>query len=718
MKKASQLSVFFPAYNEEKNIKATVVTAVRVLKKIAEEWEILVINDGSTDKTRAIVEKLSKKYKQVRLINHPQNRGYGAALKTGLFSCQYPLICYTDSDGQFDFREIDKFLARIKTSDLVIGYRISRSDRFYRRLLAKILWLVNLILFGLNVKDVDCGFKLFKKRVVDKIGNLKTESAITETEFMVRATKLGFKISQVGVKHAARLDGEQTGGKFKIIFKAGLEGLKLWWGLQKKFFLKLFFWFGLLSLAAFLRFYRLEDLMVYLGDEGRDMLVVMDILKGKNFPLIGPRTSVGNLYLGPLYYYMITPFVWFFKMEPLGPAVFVALLGVVTVPLFFFIVKKLFNQKTALFSTILYLISPLVIEFSRSSWNPNPMPFFCLILMLLLYFWYQTKKPFFLYSSVVCFALMLQLHYIIVLLIPYLIFLFYRQKNQVGNSKDFWRASIILLLLLSPLVIFDLTHNFVNLRGFAEILQGRSNQGFNIFDVASRARDRLRQIIGLFFAFPERSWPTNLMALGFIFVIIKKWREEKEAVIYLVFGWFIWSIFSLGFYRESFYPHYFGFLFPFPAIFAGHAIEYLSQQGRKMKLLAFVIFFALVFNSLKASWAYLSRASVLNVNKVKMIVRLIERESEGRQFNFSLLANNNYDDSYRYFFQLWGIPVVYKKEVADQLFVVCEDEEVCHPFGNPKWEIALFDVAYEGEIEIKQEWQPDPQIRVIQIVPK
>lgn len=228
MKKIPQISVFFPAFNEEKNISATVLEAVSVLSKLAQIWEIIVIDDGSQDKTGLIVKELAKKYKRIRLTRHKHNKGYGAAIKTGLKSCRYNLIAHMDSDGQFSFSEIEKLLAKLDKADLVLGYRKKRTDSFYRRLLQKILWISDWVLFGLNVKDVDCGFKLFKKEVVDKIGPLITQSAITETEFVVRAKRAGFKISQVGLTHHLRFDGQQTGGKIKVISKAAWEGIKLW----------------------------------------------------------------------------------------------------------------------------------------------------------------------------------------------------------------------------------------------------------------------------------------------------------------------------------------------------------------------------------------------------------------------------------------------------------------------------------------------------------
>ena len=232
MKKIPQLSVFFPTYNEAANIEATVLNAVKVLPQVANEYEIKVINDGSRDKTAQVVEKLTRRYKTVKLINHPVNRGYGAAIKTGLISAKYDWICYTDADGQFRFEEINRFLPHVDDADLIVGFRQRRTDNPIRRFLAMLLRIWDTLLFDLNLKDVDCGFKLFKKQVVNAVGPLVTESAITETEFMAKAKRSGFIIREVGVTHHARPEGIQTGAKLKVIFRAFRESFKLWWNLN------------------------------------------------------------------------------------------------------------------------------------------------------------------------------------------------------------------------------------------------------------------------------------------------------------------------------------------------------------------------------------------------------------------------------------------------------------------------------------------------------
>jgi len=719
MKKVPQFSVFFPCYNEEKNIKKTIIEAVKVLNKIALQWEIVVVNDGSTDKTAQIVKKLTQKDNRIRLINHKTNRGYGAAIKTGIFNCKYDLICYTDSDGQFDLCESEKFLAKIDNADLVLGFREKRSDSLYRRVLAKILWLADWFLFGLKVKDVDCGFKLFKREAIERIGELTTESAITETELVVRAKKLGLRLSEVGVKHQSRLKGNQTGGKIRVILKSSVEGLKLWYCLlTKKQKTSLFVLLILIILGSFLRFYRLAELMTYLGDEGRDMLIVMDILRGVNLPFIGPPTSVGKLFLGPIYYYFITPFVWLFRMDPVGPAVFVALLGVLTILLVYLAGKIFFDSKTGLFAALLYTISPLIVQFSRSSWNPNPMPFFTLLSLIGLFYWQKTKKPKFLYLMTLSFAVMLQLHYLTILLMPFFIFSVLKLGKRLENKKQFLYAFLILFFLVSPLIIFDLKHDFYNIRGILEIISARSTEGFSFFDLLSRTKDRLRQIFSLFFGFGEREWKTNLIVLGALIAVIINWAKLKRLTKLVICGYFVWGVLSLGFYRHSIYPHYLGFLFPFPALLIGHGFKTIFDKNKLGKVISSGLLILISIYMINKTWFNLSRPPVLNVDLVKKIVTLISKESYGEPFNFALLAESNYDSSYRYFFKLLQIPAVYEKEVAEQLFVVCEDNKVCHPEGNSKWEIALFDAAYEGKIKKVGEWQPDPLINVFRFVPE
>ncbi len=230
---AINLSVFFPAYNEEENIEQTVKKAVDVCRSRREiaDFEVLIINDGSSDRTGVIADSLSNKFEEVRAIHHPKNRGYGAALKTGLFSSTKEWIVFTDSDGQFDFSEIDKFIKVAQQEDapdLILGYRMDRADPLIRKVNSKMWGLVVRVLFGLRVRDRACGFKMLKKDVLDKIEEIETEGAVAEDELLVRANKAGFKFAEVGVTHYPRTAGEQTGANPAVILRAFKEIFLLW----------------------------------------------------------------------------------------------------------------------------------------------------------------------------------------------------------------------------------------------------------------------------------------------------------------------------------------------------------------------------------------------------------------------------------------------------------------------------------------------------------
>ncbi len=224
----TSLSIFMPAYNEESNIAATIIDAAKAAKSITSDYEIIVVNDGSDDKTADIVQALAKQNEHLRLINHRQNRGYGAAVKTGLAACRKDWIFFTDSDGQFHYDELGRFAEATSVADLVMGYRRKRMDPFHRVFVAQVLLKIwNFVLFGLTVRDVDCAYKLFRRLVRDTV-KLKTESAITVSEFIIKAKVANFRIKQLPVSHYPRRFGQQTGGNWRVIAKAARESFRLY----------------------------------------------------------------------------------------------------------------------------------------------------------------------------------------------------------------------------------------------------------------------------------------------------------------------------------------------------------------------------------------------------------------------------------------------------------------------------------------------------------
>lgn len=236
-KLTKELSVFLPAYNEEANLPSTVKNVVDNAARVADKWELIIVNDGSKDKTGEVAKKLAAKYKGIRVIDHPVNRGYGAALKSGLYGAKYDWISFIDSDGQFNFEEIDEFIkTQEKTNaDLVIGYYRKRQVSSLRKLNTLAWQIVVFILFGLRVKDIDCGFKLISKKVVDSIEKLESErGAFISSEFLIKARKHNFKIVEIPVHHYPRKVGEATGAKLNVIIKSFIDLFRLWKKLRTK----------------------------------------------------------------------------------------------------------------------------------------------------------------------------------------------------------------------------------------------------------------------------------------------------------------------------------------------------------------------------------------------------------------------------------------------------------------------------------------------------
>lgn len=233
----NELSVFFPTYNEAGNIEKVVEKTKAILEEVADKWEIIIVEDGSSDETPEITDKIASTDKRIRVIHHKPNRGYGAALKTGFYNSKYSWIVFTDSDGQFDFAEVTNFIEKQKETgaDLVIGYYKKRQVSRFKILTSKMWEVAVFILFGLHVRDIDCGFKLVSKDVVNKIPKLESErGAFISSEFLIKARRAHFKIVEIPVTHYPRKAGVGTGRNINVIIKSFIDLFKLWGKLSFK----------------------------------------------------------------------------------------------------------------------------------------------------------------------------------------------------------------------------------------------------------------------------------------------------------------------------------------------------------------------------------------------------------------------------------------------------------------------------------------------------
>ncbi len=276
----------------------------------------------------------------------------------------------------------------------------------------------------------------------------------------------------------------------------------------------------LFLIGTFLRFYRFAEFVTFLGDQGRDALVLKRILTFEHLPAIGAPTSVGQVYLGPFYYYFIAPWLLLFNFNPIGPAVGVAVFASLFVLINYFIVEALFDKTTAITSSALIAFSSVLIEFSRFSWNPNLLPLFSLLTIYATIFSVKTHRALFYVLTGIFLSCTIQLHYLALFLaVPVaIIFLWDLLENKEDIKKSIKHIVLSLasfIIVSSPLVLFDLNpkHQFLNIKNFIKLFQSSSG---------AQAQNKLVELLNTFFFLNQHVFQTqlNTILLGFLFIII------------------------------------------------------------------------------------------------------------------------------------------------------------------------------------------------------
>ncbi len=225
----SSLTIFFPFFNEVDHVERLAASAMAVGRSVTDDLEVILVDDGSTDGTAELIDRLAAAHPEhVKAVHNASNGGYGSALKLGFRSAAKDWIFYTDGDGQFDLGELPRLLALVGEKKVVSAYRVNRQDSVLRKLNAALWGALIRGLFGLRVRDIDCAFKLYPRELVERMA-LKSDGALIDTEMLARAQRLGYTIVQIGVKHYPRKSGESSGGNLKVIMRA----FKELWTLRK-----------------------------------------------------------------------------------------------------------------------------------------------------------------------------------------------------------------------------------------------------------------------------------------------------------------------------------------------------------------------------------------------------------------------------------------------------------------------------------------------------
>ena len=220
------ISVFFPCYNEQENVSQTIEKALEVLEKLNVDFEIIIVDDGSADKTGQIADEIAGQDSRIKVVHHKHNLGYGAALQSGFMAAAKKLVFYTDGDGQFDINEMPPLLTLMEQYDIVSCYRLNRQDSIIRKINGWCWTKLVCLMFGLKIRDIDCAFKLYKREIFDKI-EMSSTGALIDAEILARAARKGYRITQKGVHHYPRTSGRQTGASIRVILRAFKELFRL-----------------------------------------------------------------------------------------------------------------------------------------------------------------------------------------------------------------------------------------------------------------------------------------------------------------------------------------------------------------------------------------------------------------------------------------------------------------------------------------------------------
>jgi len=222
------ITVFFPAYNDAEILPTLISRTVETVRGLTDDYEIIVVDDGSTDQTAAVLDSLQQEYATLRVIRHPRNQGYGAALQSGFQNAAKELVFYTDGDGQYDVQDLRRFLSLLSPEvDVVQGYKANRADSRLRAVAGKLYGGFAKLLFRLRVKDVDCDFRLVRRKVVESI-NLTCRSGAICVELINQVQNRGWRVVESPVKHYPRRRGRSQFFRVGPIARTLKDMFRLW----------------------------------------------------------------------------------------------------------------------------------------------------------------------------------------------------------------------------------------------------------------------------------------------------------------------------------------------------------------------------------------------------------------------------------------------------------------------------------------------------------
>ncbi len=443
---------------------------------------------------------------------------------------------------------------------------------------------------------------------------------------------------------------------------------------------------ALLIISAFLRLYQLPARLMFLGDQGRDVLIAYKILQG-DLTFIGPMTSVGNFYLGPFYYYFVAFWLLIFNLSPIGPAVGIVLFNLISIALLYLLIIKITkSHQIAFFSSLLYAVSPVVIEYSRFSWNPNLLPFMSLLFFYLNYQLLTTPKPSFKLTALLglTYGLIIQLHYLagLVIILP-VIFVFHRFKKTRTTLWHLVTLFFATFITQLPFLLFEIKHNFREVLNLLNSIN--PNASTNLITLNPKAI--LYQIKNLLFLFSLNYFVFYPVFLVASFVILKTLKPKKLLVFFTLI-----TFLSLSIYQGPLYDHYLAFAYFLPALTLALVWNHFKTHKLIFQSILALTIISILFNFYQTYNRIFKYPPNYQLQTTQQVAHLIIKESYNQPFNLALIADNNYADGYKFFLYKQNAPLkTIHQQLTNQLFVICEKpSHECQPLGNPLWDIAAF----------------------------
>lgn len=456
-------------------------------------------------------------------------------------------------------------------------------------------------------------------------------------------------------------------------------------------------------IGAFLRLYNIQGTLQFLGDQGRDALIARAILIDKDPVLIGPVTSVGNMYLGPLYYYFMVPFLALTYPSPMGPVYAVAIIGILTIPAIYFLGRELVGRKAAMFAAVLYSVTWTYIETTRFSWNPNPAPLVSLVLVWAIHrAWTKSAKYWMVVS--LTFSLLLQLHYLTLLagaaagtiwLADGLQTFFMRKKDRKKFIISSTISFIIFGIFLIPLIVFDLRHQFLNLRAFQNLLFGQEDQIRTSGQLLATILETHGRSLQIFFetTIGQNRLLNTVLLAGLAAIVVRLWLTAKKyrSGIGVLATYVVVGIVGTAMYRSTVFDHYIAYLFPVAALFLGLGLSLFSKSRIGFLLAMFLVGSYVAVNIVRYNYQDLSW-TISEIRETSYIIQSFIEPDE--KYNVVLLASHGDIEAlnYRYFLTTTDHPPLVKERwgEVDTLVVINEDRKLKNVADSPVYEIVVF----------------------------